>query len=227
MWLDKTVDYSSAMISERLRPQRPICGFLTSSLGWVGMGECHTQVDSFLTGFICKTPDARGGKNLQLLAPSPNLPQINVTTVGRNGDQWWSVICSSSHLTHAFLACDVATFCWAEGKIITSLRPDSWSVPTSQSCPAKLSSLPPYFLCQSEEQHVPYTLVCDHRPDCLDDSDERFCEYLSCQQEFQFQCSNKQVSVVCKYLYQESVYCLGLHWRNSYVGILAADTCGF
>ncbi|KAK7111126.1 hypothetical protein V1264_010811 [Littorina saxatilis] len=38
----------------------------------------------------------------------------------------------------------------------------------------------PYFRCDSEVEHVPYTLVCDHRQDCADNSDEDFCQFPPC-----------------------------------------------
>ncbi|XP_025083281.1 sortilin-related receptor-like [Pomacea canaliculata] len=42
-------------------------------------------------------------------------------------------------------------------------------------------------------QGVPYPLVCDHRPDCSDNSDESFCVFSSCPwYKNVFQCSNKQ-----------------------------------
>ena len=49
------------------------------------------------------------------------------------------------------------------------------------------------FTCDRNEERVPYTLVCDYRTDCSDGSDEEFCVYEPCG-NFQFQCSNRQVS---------------------------------
>ena len=196
------MDYLAGMaLYEPAEAQRPLCALLTSSFGWLGMVTCNLnkKVKS-QNGYICQYSDAKRGQNIQPPAPSLSLAKINVTTVttvGFNGGQWKPVICRNGHVTHTFLACDVATFCWTEGKLTISLRPDSWALPTSRSCPAKLTSPPPSFLCNSEEQQVPYTLVCDHRTNCLDGSDENFCKYPSCQWEFQFQCLNKQVSSDC------------------------------
>ena len=191
MWQDRTVDYLVGLVRYQYPVRQPRCTVLTSSMSWLGMVKCTRQ-----NWFICQYPDEIHDQKTQLLTASPSLAQINVTTVDHNSNRWRPVICPSGHVTHTFLACDVATNCWAEGRVIFSLLPDSWALPTSQSCPAKMASLPPSFLCQSEEQHVSYTLVCDHRPHCLDGSDEKFCKYLPCQREFQFQCLNKQVSFI-------------------------------
>ena len=187
-------------------PKRPGCVILRSAFGWLGTVKCtHSEISNSNDGFICQYPDANPGSNIKTPAPSPSLAKINVTTVYHNGGRWNPVLCRNGHVTHTFLACGVVTFCWTEGKLTISLRPETWALPTSQSCPAKLTSLPPSFLCQSEKQHVPYTLVCDHWPQCLDGSDEKFCKHLPCQGEFQFQCLNKQVSITRFCLYHVPV----------------------
>ena len=92
--------------------------------------------------------------------------------------------CPDAHVTHTFLACDVESACWA------------LDFSTSVSCPAPLTPLPPSFTCNNGVQHVPYTLVCDHRSDCSDRSDERFCSFAPCDVTSQFQCRNKEVSKI-------------------------------
>ena len=87
------------------------------------------------------------------------------------------VICPDKHVTHAFLACDASSACWAENQLIFDDLKESWDIPSSSSCPASMTSLPPSFLCASGIRRVPYTLVCDHRADCLDNSDEDFCQF--------------------------------------------------
>ena len=191
------MDYVTGLVSYGIdKPvRRPVCAVLTSSLGWLGMVRCDENINQEpRDSFICQYPDARLDRSVQPPAP-PSLAKINLATSGQDTERWAPVICPSGHVTHTFLACDVATFCLAEGKLTTSLRPEAWALPTSHSCSEYLTSLPPYFLCRSEQQHVPYTLVCDHQPHCLDGSDETFCKYLPCQWEFQFQCLSEQVCV--------------------------------
>ena len=62
----------------------------------------------------------------------------------------------------------------------------------------RFQTYPPSFQCQSETQRVPYSLVCDHRQDCLDGSDETFCTFLPCYLHYQFQRLNKQVCLVLR-----------------------------
>ena len=142
--------------------------------------------------------DTRHTSETQLLSPSasqptfPSLAKLNATVLG---GQWRMVTCPDGHMTHAFLACDVSVSCWAGNDVIFSLHPHTWALPTPQSCSAPLAvtSLPPSFPCPSGEWRVPYSLVCDHRPDCQDGSDETFCLFSTCH-ESHFQCLNKQVS---------------------------------
>ena len=91
------------------------------------------------------------------------------------------IVCPLGHVTHVFLACDIAVVCWE------SQRDDV------TSCSAPITPLPPGFTCTNEAQSVPYTLVCDHRPDCVDSSDEDFCVHPPCPEDM-LDCGNRQVS---------------------------------
>ena len=95
------------------------------------------------------------------------------------------VTCPLEHVTHAFLACDLHSGCWA--KVHGAL--DMHDVPLKTWCPAPLAPLPPLFTCTSSLQLVPYTLVCDTRHDCDDFSDESFCVRTSCSQSEAIGCS--------------------------------------
>ncbi|XP_025084037.1 G-protein coupled receptor GRL101-like isoform X2 [Pomacea canaliculata] len=107
------------------------------------------------------------------------LPQMPVSLTAN-----WSVDvlqCPSLHYTHTFLACDVESECWAD------------KYDNAKTCSTPLTSLPPSFSCINEIQRVPYSLVCDHRPDCSDNSDENFCIFFTCPLNKKlFECSNKQ-----------------------------------
>ncbi|KAK7484751.1 hypothetical protein BaRGS_00024036 [Batillaria attramentaria] len=91
------------------------------------------------------------------------------------------VQCSAGHVTHTFLACDVKSACWKR------------SYGTSAVCLAPLTPLPPSFTCADGVERVPYTLVCDHRADCRDASDEDFCVYPPSTYSKNFQCGDGQV----------------------------------
>ena len=98
--------------------------------------------------------------------------------------KWWSYLNSSSastintttcpkdHVTHTFLTCDLSSDCWLEESGGHSAR-------DGVKCSAPLRPLPPSFGCRETGQYVPYTLVCDHRQDCFDGTDEDFCVFGS------------------------------------------------
>ena len=113
---------------------------------------------------------------------------LNVTLAFQN------VLCPSGHVTHSFLACDVISKCYAEDNVYYGRTRESWDIPSARSCRAPLTSLPPAFECASVVQRVPYSLVCDYRQDCQDNSDEDFCVFPQCTGDTPLQCDNQQVT---------------------------------
>ena len=196
-------------------PLTDLCGYLGLMPGTTDVEECdYPKPDG--RKYMCQIPhrgqhqhfsDGDGSNGaIQGYRPEsmsastrhhsrPSLALVNSTVLGPHSQQWNKVACPAGHMTHTFLACDVSTSCWAEGDTIFSLQPETWALPTSQSCPMPLNvtSSPPSFPCDSAEWRVPYSLVCDHRRDCLDGSDETFCQFTACSWQWQFQCLNKQV----------------------------------
>ena len=96
------------------------------------------------------------------------------------------VVCPSGHWTHAFLACDVKSACWQHDDTGQS----SGRGMVASLCQSPLTTM---FSCRTDVGHVPYSLVCDHNQDCLDNSDEDFCVHPPCTGSWQFECLNKQV----------------------------------
>ena len=76
------------------------------------------------------------------------------------------VTCPGGHVTHDFLSCDPATYCGKDQYV-------AW-------CKTEKGGSMPTFECDNGIRTLPFTLVCDHRPDCLDNSDEEFCVYETC-----------------------------------------------
>ncbi|PVD24024.1 hypothetical protein C0Q70_14493 [Pomacea canaliculata] len=132
------------------------------------VAECNYNYWSW---FACKFP----------VSPDDTLPQMPVLLTAN-----WSVDvlqCPSLHYTHTFLACDVKSECWAD------------KYDNSKTCSTPVTSRPPLFSCINEIQRVPYSLVCDHRSHCSDDSDEKFCIFPSCPRKKDFfECDNKQLN---------------------------------
>ena len=95
------------------------------------------------------------------------------------------VECPSGHVTHDFLACDLKSNCFVH------------DVSSSFSCQTLFVSFPPHFACADGTGYVPYSLVCDYRQDCRDNSDEGFCVVRPCVLAGMFECDNGQVGVQC------------------------------
>ena len=215
MWEDKTVDYNTESSGHGLRVPRPVCGYLHTEPGNAVLDECnHKHSDQ--RKFLCQIPPERKQQRVHVRGRSvsqvseqhsksvsqssskqtlSSLAIVNVSVVGQHRRQWSMATCPTGHVTHALLVCDVSAFCWADSDVSFSLQAETWALPAPQSCPVQLgvTSLPPSFSCHADERHVPYSLMCDHRRDCLDGSDETFCKFTPCGRHFHFQCLNKQV----------------------------------
>ena len=128
------------------------------------------------TGYLCER-SVEQERHAQILFP----------TLIQNGSfpvQLYSA-CPSGHVTHTFLSCDIQSACWA--RLTSSVI----------SCESALRPEPPMFMCSDQFERIPYPLVCDHRPDCRDHSDENFCVFTECS-GVSFQCGNKQVTIITK-----------------------------
>ena len=213
IWEDSTVDYTTEIVSNN-DMHRPVCGRLYRNPYSAYFSDC-IAARNFVTKHMCQIPhhpkqqydyddygsgDTVHGHRPESVSRStsqhtwPSLATVNSTALGQHRQQWNMVTCPKGHVTHVFLACDVSVSCFAEGDTIFSLHPETWALPSSQSCPVPLGvTSPPSFPCDSDEWRVPYSLLCDHRRDCLDGSDETFCKFTPCSWQSQFQCLNMQV----------------------------------
>ncbi|KAK7090136.1 hypothetical protein V1264_009977 [Littorina saxatilis] len=91
---------------------------------------------------------------------------------------------------HTFLAKDAASNCWSTGDVVNSVH----CVTTEDgqhSCQTSVTRVVELYQCEKVDQQVPYSLVCDHRHDCQDSSDENFCVFPACSLT-EFECDNKQ-----------------------------------
>ena len=184
-WMDGTVGYfQNPPVSDT-----PLCTRLelTSEANEQGVETIHSKLAVMscegrhieVTGYVCEQR-TRTTTTEQLEAP------INLTDhrPSYNGSQY--ITCPMGHMTHQFLSCDSLSSCWAKDES------------SALSCDPSLNPRPPMFTCTSETEHVPYSLVCDYRPDCRDHSDEDFCvfpEYLCLAGSFR--CGSKQVNDLC------------------------------
>ena len=124
--------------------------------------------------YVCERP-IKATKHSQMQSPE----------IMHNETFWPDMysVCPSSHVTHDFLSCDLQSACWAHFASSVIF------------CESPLLPVPPMFACLDQIERVPYPLVCDHRPDCRDHSDEDFCIFPNCS-GVSFQCGTKQVIVM-------------------------------
>ncbi|KAK7093469.1 hypothetical protein V1264_007216 [Littorina saxatilis] len=155
------------------------CSYFTSTSSFSQVLHL-TQCDENVTDhFLCEKDYSQ---NLDSSSVFTSEIELQAVDWSRNGSH---VTCSAGHVTLNFLACDVKSECWASPL-------DS----PGSACDAPMTPLPPSFACLNGAERVPYTLVCDHRSDCSDNSDESFCVFPSCRLSGKFQCANKQCVLV-------------------------------
>ena len=172
---------------------RPQCARFSEDRRLATVELCDDQIQ--YTRYVCQVDNPLFSRKHDLL--SIRASQIELANPANKAIGGVAPVeCPRGHATHAFLACDVQSACWGDDFVTYNSGSDAWAVPTSSSCRAPLTSLPPSFECrQSRGQRVPFSVVCDHRPDCADSSDEDFCAFPACDTDSQFQCNNKQVGL--------------------------------
>ena len=102
------------------------------------------------------------------------------------------VTCRSGHVTHCFLALDVSSSCWTHDDVINEGESLWQSTSLLSSCWSSMAAFPEKFVCWGSGDPLPYTLVCDHRQDCLDNSDEEFCVFPLCTGTTPLKCATSQ-----------------------------------
>ena len=133
--------------------------------------------------YLCEVDKAISKQQRQMVIETPVKPSIRKLPFPY-------VRCPEGHSVHTFLACDVGSSCFSNEFV------SSDTMGLDSSCQVELRPLPPSFACSNGFGRVPYSLVCDHRHDCLDSSDEDFCDFAPCKGDRPLQCANsKQVSM--------------------------------
>ena len=197
IWESSSIAYHARTLAE---VKQPLCGSLKKRLPFnipFVMQHCNSNIFGYV---LCELDI---NTNLAATMTARHLLEMghsdtNHTTLPTNLS--WPlanlISCPAKHLTFSFLACDVLSQCYVENDdVIYMEQSQGYHLPTPSACLANLTSLPPSLLCESGGHRVPYTLVCDHRDDCGDDSDEDFCVFPFCDTTVSVQCSSsKQVS---------------------------------
>ncbi|KAL8612178.1 hypothetical protein ACOMHN_018467 [Nucella lapillus] len=186
MWEDKTVAYPVHYWT-LVHSGYPFCGtLLAEDPNMEGFHNLHRAPDTWTNLVMlafCKGvshPLAYLCEHNTQHSPPPAVSSIILVGLKTNEvrDGW--IVCPSNHTVHNFLACDSFSRCWGVNSHSFSHSPESWDIPSAFACPVAMTSLPPSYGCERGGQRVPYSLVCDHRQDCEDNSDERHCFHRPC-----------------------------------------------
>ena len=203
VWSDMTAAYEMASDKLIQRCYRPCCGFVSLSF-WHSRDEvppaivvhnCVHGLDTFeLSAFQLCEKDLEtakdGGKEQQALPLAP----LNRTITRMYGKRM--VRCPAGHVMHCFLSIHFNSACWEYDDVMDKGQALWQQHPELLSCWRPLQAIPVHFVCRGSGHPLPYTLVCDHRQDCWDNTDEEFCVFPPCAGDTPRKCaSNQQVSI--------------------------------
>ena len=168
---DSTIGYHLERVS-KLHFTRPFCGLIKHMLPYyVHLQSCNLAVYAAIVCEFKATERQTNEMDRKLtIASLTNQTQWDRNALFSSLPE--TIMCPRGHVVHTFLACDLTSACWHEDS-----ETGSHFTSGGGECLAPLNPLPPLYACMGKGQYVPYTLVCDHRSDCFDDSDEDFCVF--------------------------------------------------
>ena len=88
------------------------------------------------------------------------------------------VICPQGHVTHAFLSCDPKSRC---GQSKCNFYKETRLIVEVVSAAQHSADTVAMYSCSSVDTELSYSLLCDFRQDCADNSDESFCHHPACE----------------------------------------------
>ncbi|KAL8625090.1 hypothetical protein ACOMHN_030725 [Nucella lapillus] len=183
VWMDQSVVYYRQVFNVSIKPFCSVRPFKASveleqqHLRNIMTVECNVR---YTRHFLCEIStlpedddDDDDDDSTSVFIPVPK------SALNSSSHQGMFTVCPAGHVTHSFLSCDWQSSCWLADVV-------------SGGCQFPGRPLPPSFRCRKGAEHVPYSLVCDFRPDCGDESDEAFCVFRPCQPVLHFDCGNRQ-----------------------------------
>ena len=195
-----TVAYAFSFVDSIAKCIRPCCAILTPperkiwslSKAAFELHSCVSESNRFrvLSFQLCEKELSDSGV-LTKMKQVRALPLLPLSESISEGDAMM-ITCPAGHITHCFLAVDVNSACWEPGDVIdkgTILLQQNRSLTT---CWHSLATLLVSFVCERSGDALPYTLVCDHRQDCWDNSDEEFCVFPLCSGRTPLKCSSRE-----------------------------------
>ena len=201
IWNDMTVAYVASPKRLLDKPCAPCCGVLDETeydkpivntiTYHYPVRDCFDKFPMTQLFHLCERETTSGKSTRKTARPPLLLQPLDTDVLGLNRTLGL-VVCRTGHFTHCFLTVDRKASCWEHGDIfdrggITSKEDESLS-----PCLHTMTLLRVHFECVSGSERLPYTLVCDRRQDCWDNSDEEFCVFPSCTEGGPQQCPGKQ-----------------------------------
>ena len=149
------------------------------------------QPDNRCSRFICQVMHNHTADNAEHAVISSLRANTSQTTAKNLG----LVHCQGSHLIHDFLLCSSESRCGVDSvksHCSISVKDSRWFLKSEGNKNEYVFNIV-LFTCESKRATIPYTLVCDFRQDCSDETDENFCTHESCGEVGkQFRCRNGQ-----------------------------------
>ena len=183
-WMDGTVALYVNINEENTR-------FITDSVGTFHFGDLdfHSTNRKWnkCIGYICESPRS---DEKSIPYERVDLPRVNADDKMDEILNFFLVKCSERHVTRDFLSCDPQAQCGVgHPAVLCPLHSDRDRMTTgfgkhlTPATPTDIEANPQYvamFMCDHKRASIAYSLVCDFKAECSDQSDEDFCQHLPC-----------------------------------------------
>jgi hypothetical protein len=133
--------------------------------------------ENICTTFLCE---------IEAMPPLSPVTELKITFSSMDSanhfQQTHVVECPSGHVTHSFLSCDPRSHCAAKNYVTRCAINATY---VDNRVQKDMGLAVGMFQCKTKGETIPFTLVCDFRPDCQDGSDESTCHHLQ-QRTFRY-----------------------------------------
>ena len=186
-WVDNTIAYSAPILKMEFR-ERTACYSLSLDEFILYCGNLEkSSIISYACEHVFVIKSAVHSRPKEFIPNGNKTSHMNLTQEGSQHKPHRPLtVCPGGYVTHDFLKCDLQAACLVK-QFELHCPLDS----TATGGPGLRTEQVRMFVCDNLIHTLPYTLVCNFSPDCLDGSDETFCQHTTCDQS-QHQCDNGQ-----------------------------------
>ena len=179
MWSDKTIIYNANHLALWCSGYREDEYYVFHTFDSKLKIEMRVNYDKF----VC---EKRAVHEDVFVSPSADFSPGPKSPVTFQQTRQTLVICPEGHVTHAFLSCDWKSRC---GQTVCYFVTKTSYILEASSADHLAAATVALYSCSSGNTDVSYSLLCDFRQDCADNSDESFCYHPPCTG---FTCTNGQ-----------------------------------